>query len=402
MSHFDPMHPAEPSPQVLAMLARKTRRWLIGLALTTVALAAWGILSRRAHEASLAMITLESATPTVELVAPKVSTAVQELVLPADVEAFYDAPIYARVNGYLKSWAHDIGDHVKAGEVLGVIDAPDLEQQIEQANGELGHSLAQQDLARITAKRWTKLRNENAVSLQSTDEKTQDLIAKSSAATAAKASLDHLKVLESFLQLTAPFDGVVTERNTDIGALVEAGVGKRELFRLADIHAVRVYARVPQAYAAKMVIGLKAQLQLPQYPNRIFEGKIITTSNAFAINSRTMQVEVLVENPDGALMPGAYAEIRFKMPPHGKPLSIPAKTLVFRDAKPQVAVLDEKKHVSLRTISIERDLGTELEVKSGLTPQDRIIRSPWQSIRDGETVLVKDENGDKVAQESAK
>ncbi len=402
MSHFDPIHPVEPSREVLAALARKTRRWLIGLALITLAVAAWGVLSRRAHEAALAKITDEGATPTVELVTPKVSTAVQELVLPADVEAFYDAPIYARVNGYLKSWAHDIGDHVKAGEVLAVIDAPDLEQQIEQARGELGHSLAQQGLAGITAKRWTKLRDQDAVSLQSTDEKTSDLIAKSSAATAAKANLDHLMVMKDFLQLTAPFDGIVTARNTDIGALVDAGVGKRELFHVSDIHAMRVYTRVPEAYAAKMKIGLKGLLQLPQYPGRDFEGKIIQMANAFAVNSRTMLVQLLAENPHGALMPGAYAQIRFQMPPEGAPLSIPASTLIFRNAKPQVAVVDEQSRVRLKTIAIARDLGTSLEITTGLTPRERIIRNPWQSIRDGEIVRVKEENNDKVAHESTK
>ncbi len=243
MSHYDPAHMPPPDPEAQAALARKARRWLIGLALFALALAIWGVVSRRARDVDLAKLTLEAATPTVELVTPQVSTAVQELILPANVEAFYDAPIYARVNGYLKSWAHDIGDRVKAGEVLAVIDAPDLDQQVEQAKGELGLSVAQAGLASITAKRWTTLRDQNAVSLQSTDEKTHDLTAKSSAAAAAKANLDHLNALKSFLTLVAPFDGVVTARNTDIGALIDAGVGKRDLFRVADIHKMRIYTQ---------------------------------------------------------------------------------------------------------------------------------------------------------------
>jgi len=389
-------------PEAKAVLTRRARRWLIGLALFALALAIWGVLARRAREAELTKLTLEAATPTVELVTPQVSTAVQELILPANVEAFYDAPIYARVNGYLKSWAHDIGDRVKAGEVLAVIDAPDLEQQVEQAKGELGLSVAQAGLASITAKRWTALRDQKAVSLQSTDEKTHDFTAKTSAAEAAKANLDHLNALKSFLTLTAPFDGVVTARNTDIGALVDAGVGKRDLFRVADIHAMRVYTSVPQAYAAKMKMGLSARLLLPQYPGREFEAKVIANANAITLNSRTLLVQLLAENRDGALMPGAFAQIRFQLPPEGAPLSVPASALIFLNAKPQVATLDNQNRVRLKTITIARDLGTTLEVSAGLTPQDRLIKSPWQSIRDGDVVRVKGEQDEKDAQGAEK
>ncbi len=396
MSHYDPANMPPPDPQAQAALARKARRWLIGLAVAALALAIWGVVSRRLREADLAKLTLEAATPTVELVTPQVSTAVQELILPANVEAFYDAPIYARVNGYLKSWAHDIGDRVKAGEVLAVIDAPDLEQQVEQARGDLGLSVAQAGLASITAKRWTALRDQKAVSLQSTDEKTHDLTAKASAAAAAKANLEHLNALKSFLTLVAPFDGVVTARNTDIGALIDAGVGKRDLFRVADIHAMRIYTSVPQAYAAKMKMGLSARLLLPQYPGREFEAKVIANANAITLNSRTLLVQLLADNRDGALWPGAFGQIRFQLPPDGAPLSVPAGALVFLNGKPQVATLDDKSRVRLKTITIARDLGATLEVSTGLTPQDRVIKSPWQSIRDGEVVRVmdeKDENG---------
>jgi RND family efflux transporter MFP subunit len=327
---------------------------------------------------------------------------VQELILPANVEAFYDAPIYARVNGYLKSWAHDIGDRVKAGEVLAVIDAPDLEQQVEQARGDLGLSVAQAGLASITAKRWTALRDQKAVSLQSTDEKTHDLTAKASAAAAAKANLEHLNALKSFLTLVAPFDGVVTARNTDIGALIDAGVGKRDLFRVADIHAMRIYTSVPQAYAAKMTRGLSARLLLPQYPGREFEAKVIANANAITLNSRTLLVQLLADNRDGALWPGAFGQIRFQLPPDGAPLSVPAGALVFLNGKPQVATLDDKSRVRLKTITIARDLGATLEVSTGLTPQDRVIKSPWQSIRDGELVRVMDEKDENGARGAAK
>jgi RND family efflux transporter MFP subunit len=391
-----------PDPEAQAALARKARRWLIGLSLAASALAIWGVLSRRARDADLAKLTLEAATPTVELVTPQVSTAVQELILPANVEAFYDAPIYARVNGYLKSWAHDIGDRVKAGEVLAVIDAPDLEQQVEQAKGDLGLSVAQAGLASITAKRWTALRDQKAVSLQSTDEKTHDLTAKSAAAVAAKANLDRLNALKGFLTLVAPFDGVVTARNTDIGALIDAGVGRRDLFRVADIHAMRIYTSVPQAYAAKMKTGLLARLLLPQYPGREFEAKVIANANAITLNSRTLLVQLLAENRDGALWPGAFGQIRFQLPPEGAPLSIPAGALVFLNGKPQVATLDDKNRVRLKTITIARDLGTTLEISAGLTPRDRVIKSPWQSIRDGVVARVKEEKDENAERGAAK
>ncbi len=402
MSHYDPAHMPPPDPEAQAALARKARRWLIGLSLAASALAIWGVLSRRARDADLAKLTLEAATPTVELVTPQVSTAVQELILPANVEAFYDAPIYARVNGYLKSWAHDIGDRVKAGEVLAVIDAPDLEQQVEQAKGDLGLSVAQAGLASITAKRWTALRDQKAVSLQSTDEKTHDLTAKSAAAVAAKANLDRLNALKGFLTLVAPFDGVVTARNTDIGALIDAGVGRRDLFRVADIHAMRIYTSVPQAYAAKMKTGLLARLLLPQYPGREFEAKVIANANAITLNSRTLLVQLLAENRDGALWPGAFGQIRFQLPPEGAPLSIPAGALVFLNGKPQVATLDDKNRVRLKTITIARDLGTTLEISAGLTPRDRVIKSPWQSIRDGVVARVKEEKDENAERGAAK
>ena len=402
MSHYDPAHMPPPDPEAQAALARKARRWLIGLSLAASALAIWGVLSRRARDADLAKLTLEAATPTVELVTPQVSTAVQELILPANVEAFYDAPIYARVNGYLKSWAHDIGDRVKAGEVLAVIDAPDLEQQVEQAKGDLGLSVAQAGLASITAKRWTALRDQKAVSLQSTDEKTHDLTAKSAAAVAAKANLDRLNALKGFLTLVAPFDGVVTARNTDIGALIDAGVGRRDLFRVADIHAMRIYTSVPQAYAAKMKMGLSARLLLPQYPGREFEAKVIANANAITLNSRTLLVQLLAENRDGALWPGAFGQIRFQLPPEGAPLSIPAGALVFLNGKPQVATLDDKNRVRLKTITIARDLGTTLEISAGLTPRDRVIKSPWQSIRDGVVARVKEEKDENAERGAAK
>ena len=219
---------------------------------------------------------------------------------------------------------------------------------------------------------------------------------------AAKANLEHLNALKSFLTLVAPFDGVVTARNTDIGALIDAGVGKRDLFRVADIHAMRIYTSVPQAYAAKMTTGLSARLQLPQYPGREFEAKVIANANAITLNSRTLLVQLLAQNRDGALLPGSFGQIRFQLPPDGTPLSIPASALIFLNGRPQLATVDDQNRIRVKTITIARDLGTTLEISTGVTARDRVVRSPWQSIRDGEVVRVKEEKDENAARGAAK
>ncbi|WP_400770767.1 efflux RND transporter periplasmic adaptor subunit [Methylosinus sporium] len=390
MSHPEPPHLHAPDPLAQAELLRRLRpRGLIAIGVI-LALAGFGVVSRRARDAELARVTQDAAIPTVELCMPTLSTATRELVLPANVEAFVDAPIYARVNGYLKSWAYDIGAQVKAGDVLGVIDAPDLNQQVEQAKGLLARSKAEQNLARATAKRWTTLRNEAAVSPQSADEKTGNLEAAAASQNAAQANLDRLVTLEAYLNLTSPFDGVVTARNVDVGALVDAGAGRRELFRVADIHKMRIYVRAPQAYAAKITSGLTARLTLPQYPTREFSAKIVTTASAIAAGSRTLLVQFEADNPDRALLPGAFGQIRIALPPEGAPLLLPASALVFINASPQVATVDDHGVVRMKTVKIARDLGPSLEISAGLFETDRVIRTPWQSVHDGVAVRIKD------------
>ncbi|QGM46009.1 efflux RND transporter periplasmic adaptor subunit [Methylocystis heyeri] len=390
MPHHESPHLGAPDPAAQAEFLRKLRpRALIALGVV-LTLAAFGVFSRRAREAELARVTQEAAIPTVELYTPTLSTATQDLVLPANVEAFVDAPIYARVNGYLKSWSYDIGARVKAGDVLGVIEAPDLNQQAEQAKGLLARSKAEQNLARATAKRWTTLRNEAAVSAQSADEKTGNLEAATASQNAAQANLDQINALKGYLNLTAPFDGVVTARNVDVGALIDAGAGRRELFRVADIHKMRIYVRAPQAYAAKIAAGLTARLTLPQYPSREFSAKIVTTSNAIAAGSRTLLVQFQADNPDGALLPGAFGQIRIALPPEGAPLLVPASALVFVNASPQVATVDDNGIVRMKSVTIARDLGASLEISAGLSLKDRVIRTPWQSVHDGIVVKIKD------------
>jgi RND family efflux transporter MFP subunit len=389
MSHPEPPHLGAPDPLAQAEFLRRFRPRAFAVLAAIIALAVFGVLSRRARDTELARVTQEAAIPTVELCALTLSTATQELVLPANVEAFVDAPIYARVNGYLKSWAYDIGARVKAGDVLGVIDAPDLNQQVEQAKGLLARSKAEQNLARATAKRWTTLRNAAAVSPQSADEKTGNLEAATASQNAAQANLDRLTTLEAYLNLTAPFDGVVTARNVDVGALVDAGAGRRELFRVADIHKMRVYVRTPQAYAAKITTGLTARLTLPQYPTREFSARIVTTASAIAAGSRTLLVQFEADNADRALLPGAFGQIRIALPPEGAPLLLPASALVFVNASPQVATVDDSGIVRMKTVTIARDLGPALEISAGLSRTDRVIRTPWQSVHDGIAVRIK-------------
>ncbi|ARN80455.1 efflux RND transporter periplasmic adaptor subunit [Methylocystis bryophila] len=390
MSHHESPHLRAPDPAAQAELLRKLRpKALIALGVI-LTLAAFGVFQRRARDAELARVTREAAIPTVELCAPALSTAAQELVLPANVEAFVDAPIYARVNGYLKSWSYDIGARVKAGDILGVIEAPDLNQQAEQAKGLLARSKAEQNLAHATAKRWTALRNEAAVSAQSADEKTSNLEAATASQNAAQANLDQINTLKAYLNLAAPFDGVVTARNVDVGALIDAGAGRRELFRVADIHKMRIYVRAPQAYAAKIAAGLTARLTLPQYPTREFAAKIVTTANAIAASSRTLLVQFQADNPDGALLPGAFGQIRIALPPKGAPLLLPASALIFVNASPQVATVDEAGVVRMKNVTIARDLGVSLEISAGLSATDRVIRTPWQSVHDGTVVRIKD------------
>lgn len=391
MSHPEPPRLDELNPLAQAALLRGLRPKALAVLGVVVTLAVLGLLSRRASDAELSRVTQEAAIPTVELYTPTLSTATQELVLPANVEAFVDAPIYARVNGYLKSWAYDIGARVKAGDVLGVIDAPDLNQQVAQAKGLLARSRAEQNLARATAKRWTTLRNEAAVSPQSADEKTGNLEAATASQNAAQANLDQLTALEAYLNLTAPFDGVVTARNVDVGALIDAGAGRRELFRVADIRKMRVYVRAPQAYAAKIVAGQTARLTLPQYPTREFSARIVTTSGAIAANSRTLLVQLEADNPDRALLPGAFGQIRIALPPEGAPLALPASALVFVNASPQVATVDDNGIVRMKTVTIARDLGSVLEISAGLSKTDRVIRTPRQSVHDGIAVRIKDQ-----------
>ncbi len=375
----------------------RKRRRLLGLVLIAilvgaVAVGVGGILSRRHNEVELTTWTRAQAIPTVAVVTPKQGTKDQELILPGDVEAFYEAPIYARVPGYLKMWYKDIGARVKTGDRLAVIDTPDLDQQLAQAKSDLASVQANAALADLTAKRWKSLLASQSVSQQTVDEKVGDAAAKNAQVAASQANVERLQALGNFKYITAPFDGVVTARETDIGALINAGSGSGvELFKVADMHQMRVYVRVPQAYASQLHPGLVADLKLAQYPHEVFKATLETTSNAIAKESRTVLVELMADNAAGKLWPGTFAEVHFQLPPDADIYRIPTSALIFRQDGLQIATVGPGDKAMLKPITPGRDLGTEIEVRSGLDPTDRVIDSPPDSLSTGDAVKVADD-----------
>lgn len=369
---------------------RKPRvvRYLLVALVVLAVVAVTGILDRHESDAKLTQWTDARAATNVDLVSPKRATQDERLSLPADVQAFYTAPIHSRVNGYVKMWYFDIGAHVKAGQVLAKIDTPDLDQQYEQAKGELLRSQANYNLAVLTADRWKALRNSNAVSQQTVDEKVGDATSQKAQVVAVQANVDRIKAMEDFRDIVAPFDGIVTARRIDVGALVSAtNSSANALFDISDISRMRVYVHVPQVYAASMHKGLKVSLSLPQYAHRTFEGALDTTSNAISDVARALLVEAIFPNDDGLLSPGAYAEARFELPLDPHKLVIPSSAMIFRSENPQVAVVKGDK-ITLKKVTILVDTGPDIEVATGLDPDDKIVVNPSYAMETGEPVNV--------------
>ncbi len=372
-------------------------RYLLLIVLVFGGVAAWGIVDRNRSEAELKQWTVAQAISSVDLVSPKHATEGETLSLPANVEAFYTAPIHARVNGYVKMWYVDIGARVKAGQVLARIDTPDLDQQLEQARSERSKAEADFNLAELTADRWKALRASQAVSQQTADEKTGDAAARKAQVAATQANVDRVKAMEDFKNIVAPFDGTVTSRRIDVGALVSATNtnGNLSLFDIAATQQMRVYVRVPQASAASMRPGLKVTVTLPQYPGRTFEGAVETTAAAISDTSRALLVEAIFDNADGLLTPGAYAEAHFHLPLDPRKLVIPSSAMIFRNLGPEVATVKDGA-ISLRPIKILVDLGPEIEVSSGIDADDKIVVSPSDAFENGEPVNVAKIDGKAV------
>lgn len=371
---------------------RGVKFFLFAAAGVALALAIAGVVARGVDAARLAERTKEQAIPTVKLAALKTGGGETELSLPGEVQALYDARLRARVNGYVRDWKFDIGARVKAGEALATIDAPEIERQLDQARGELARAEAQGQLAKLTSKRWAALRASTAVSQQSVDEKSGESTARSAEVAATRANVGRLQTLKDYLQIVAPFAGVVTARNVDIGALVGPD-DKRELFSVADIHQVRIYVGVPQSYAAEITVGMQAALKLPQYRGRAFQAKVVATSNAIAEKSRTLLVQLLAENPDGALLPGSYAEAHFKLRGPPNVLRAPANAILYRDNRLNVATVGPGDRIAIKPIEIARDLGSEIEIASGLSASDRIVENPSDMLRDGDEVRIAEPAG---------
>jgi RND family efflux transporter MFP subunit len=388
---------AEESPNEPQSAHRPVRvgRALLLLILTAVAVAGTGVIGRRHDNESLARWTREQAIPTVSLVAPRRGGKTRELVLPGNVEAYYSAAIHAQVSGYVEEWRKDIGAEVRKGDVLAVIDTPELDHSIAVADSEVSKAKANLSFADVTASRWNSLRSSAAVSQQAADEKTADARVRSADVNAAQARVDRLKAQKAFATIVAPFDGVVTARNVDVGALVKADADSgAALFSVADVHEMRIYVPVPESYAAEMTDGMHATLELPEYPNRRFEAKIETTSHGIDQKSRTLLVELIAQNADKALFPGAFTRVRFEIPPDPNAVRIPASALIYRDNAIEVGALDANNRVSLRKVEIARDLGTEVEITSGFSEDERIVANPPDSIGDGEEVRIMNAEAD--------
>jgi RND family efflux transporter MFP subunit len=310
-------------------------------------------------------------------------------VLPGNVQAFIEAPIYARTNGYLKNWSTDIGSRVTKGQLLGEIETPEVDQQYTQAQADLATARANEALSNSTNERWKGLLATESVSKQDADEKAGDAAAKKAASDSAAANVARLRELESFKRVVAPFSGVITARNTDIGALINAGQSAgTELFRIADTHQLRIYVLVPETYAAITNPGLEAELHFAEQPNKSYTAKTVRTSNALNPTLKTLQVELQLDNAKGEVFPGAYAEVHFKLPASAESLRLPANTVLFRAAGLQVATVDEQDRVKLKSIVQGRDFGSTIEILSGVGPNDKVIVNPPDSLTDGVVVRI--------------
>jgi len=380
---------AEESTGTDTGLRRKVHRYGLLLLIVALCLALWGEISRILARSALAKETAEAAIPTVLTTTPNRTTLGEELVLPGTVQAYVEAPIYARTSGYLKEWRTDIGAQVTKGQLLAEIDAPEVDQQLSQAQADLATARANESLSNSTNLRWKGLLATESVSKQDADEKAGDAAAKKAAADSAAANVSRLRELESFKRVVAPFGGVITARNTDIGALINAGQSAgTELFRIADMHKLRIYVQVPETYAAVTRPGLAAELRFAEQPKKGFTAKTVRTSNALDPNLRTLQVELELDNANHEVFPGAYAEVHFKLPASAETLRLPANTVLFRAAGLQVATVDGQRHVKLKSIVQGRDFGNTIEILSGLESSEVVILNPSDSLTDGTEVRI--------------
>jgi RND family efflux transporter MFP subunit len=359
-----------------------------------------GLMTRNATQARLKEWTDTQSVPVVSVISPTTGENKSSLDLPGRLEAYSRAPIYARVSGFLKAWYVDIGAPVKAGQLLAEIEAPDLDQQLLQARAALASAQAGEALALVTAQRWQTLGGTNTVAKQTVDEKTGDLTVKQALSKAAKANVDRLEVLADFKRLTAPFDGTVTTRNTDVGALINADSSAGlALFVISDTRKLRVTVSIPQNYVPAVKINTKVQITVPEYPGKVYYGVVDASARSVDPQSGTTRMQLVVDNSAGELMPGAFANTRIELPPTVQALTIPAGALIFDQKGMHVATMDANNKVVLKTVTIGRDLGQIVEIATGIAATDRIIDSPPDGLADGDQLRVVETkvDGEKAA-----
>jgi RND family efflux transporter MFP subunit len=378
-----PPMPKEPG------LGRGTWIGLAVIALILLLVIVFGITARSKSQHTLEKETAVAAIPSVNIIYPAPSTLSSEIALPGNTQAYTDTPIYSRTSGYLKSWYFDIGAHVRKGQLMATIETPEVDQQLQVAQADLKSAEANLDLANVTSNRYQNLLKTNSVSKQETDVAMSDASAKKAAVDAAMATVRRLEQLQSFEKVYAPFDGIVTVRNVDIGALIQAGenTAPKELFHLAAIGKIRVFVSVPEAYSAAIKNGGKATLTLDEYPGRSFLGTITRNSSAIDQTTRTLNVEVDIDNPKSELLPGSYVFVHFKVPEHAANLMIPSNALLFRAEGLRVGVVRNGR-VQLSPVTISKDMGANVEIASGLTKEDAVILNPSDSLASGQEVQI--------------
>src|ERR1700687_3902740 len=369
-----------------------SRRSLLTVAAAAVLLAAvvvgYGFINRAQSKQEVVDWTNTQAVPPVALAQPIPGSSSQTLTLPGNIQPFNRAAIFARVNGYVKSWDHDIGSPVKSGQVLATIDAPDLDQQLSQAKATLASVEANEQIATLIAGRNHILLQKQIVAQQLADQSTADAKAKKAVVDANAANVRQIEAMQSFKTLAAPFDGVVTARNVELGMLINSGGSGQPLFEVSDLHRVRIYVQVPQSSSADLTPGLKATFEMPQYPGVQFDATLSHISRAMNPASHSMQVELQADNTEGKFFAGSYCNVHFEIPTDGNLVRIPSTALVTGNQGTQVATLDGNNKVVLKNVQLGRDLGDSVEVRAGLSPSDRIINSPPETLATGDTVRV--------------
>jgi membrane fusion protein, multidrug efflux system len=383
--------------------SRKLRIFGLLAVAAAVLIVVTGIRAREDSDTKLREWTDKQAIPSVAVTLPDAKVLNAHLDLPGRLEAYYTAPIFARVNGYLKSWTADMGARVKAGQVIAEIDAPDLDQQLMQAKADLASQQASAKLSAVTLERRKTLMASNFVSMQEIDERTADLSNKEANVNSSQANVDRLEALASYKKISVPFDGIVTARNTDVGALINGGGTQGPpMFVVADIKKLRVYVNVPQSYAPSIKLGAQGIITLPEYPNRTFPAVVEASSQAVDAASGTTRMQLKLDNPSGELMPGGYANVRLTLAGDSVPLHIPASALIFDQKGLRVATVGPDDKVLFKKVTIARDLGRDIELSSGLSPDDRVIVTPPDGIADGDQVRVVGGTGAKPEKVSEK